>query len=272
MFKLIADGGSTKTDWLLLRQNKPVGRLTTEGLNPYMRTDEELEVILRSQILSNEAFSEVNAIEFYGAGCRDEGRQRMVAALRRVWSEAGEVIVDSDLVGAARALLPDGNGIACILGTGSNSGLFIDGELRLQTPALGYILGDEGSGAVMGRELLNGVIKRQLPPEICNAFWAAYPELTVERIIDRVYRQPAANRFLASFTHFIYDHRDWHPMHHILIREFDRFVRHNLVAYEHRELPVSFVGSIAYYFAEELTTVVEGHGRRVGTIRRSPLD
>lgn len=269
--QLIADGGSTKTDWLLIHNQNILTRRTTRGLNPMLLNEDQIAQFVRTELLTNPLFAQAGQINYYGAGCRDKGSQRMHRALQTLWPLAEAIEVDSDLKGAARALLPSTNGIACILGTGSNSGLYIDGQIVQNTPPLGYLLGDEGSGAVLGRLLIGNVLKKQFPTSLCRAFESKYG-LTADEIIERVYRQPQPNRFLASFAPFLYTYREEEAVHHLLITSFSAFFTRNIDAYNRHDLPVSFVGSIAYYFNTELHEAANVCHYHIDRIMQSPLD
>lgn len=276
---LLADSGSTKTDWLLTTENQqPVTRIQTQGINPFMQTDTEIAASLHTAHEQLAAWNAPTQIYFYGAGCRDEQCQRMREHLQQEWQETNLIEVGSDLLGAAKALFGRGkeatqpsDGIACILGTGSNSGLFLDGAIVHNVSPLGYILGDEGSGAVLGRRLLGDLLKHQLPQTLEDDFHAHY-ELTAQDILQRVYREPFANRFLASFAPFLHRHREEASIRHLLIEEFTRFFLRNIAQYNRPDLEVSFVGSIAFYFKEELTQAAHQTGFHIGCIRRSPLE
>lgn len=270
---LTADGGSTKTAWRL--DGLPAGnlRLTTRGLNPSLMEEADLAQIIRRELLPRLGTARVGRICYYGAGCRAEGSRRMERVLRGIWPEVREVMVGSDIVGAARALFgTDGDGIACILGTGSNSGLYLGGEIRDNVPPLGFILGDEGSGAVLGRRLAGDVLKRQLPPEICTAFLSEYG-LTADSLIERVYRHGEANRFLASFVPFLAQRRTACPaLHALVLEEFRRFFRRNVAPYRRPDLAVGFVGGVAYTFQPELAEAARAEGFILSRILREPLD
>ena len=268
---LTADSGSTKTDWLLQSGNVVIARCTTQGMNPFMIGQTEIETILRHELLTDERFEGVSHICFYGAGCRGKGCETMERALRSVWPQAERITVGSDLLGAARALCGTDDGIACILGTGSNSGLYVGGKLVANVSPLGYILGDEGSGAVLGCRLLGDVLKRQLPQDVCLAFEKRYG-LSADAIIQRVYREPMANRFLASFVPFLAAHREHPAIQALLADEFARFFERNILQYERPDLPVHFVGSIAYVFADELRKAALRFGLTMGRILKAPLD
>ena len=195
----------------------------------------------------------------------------MIAILQEAFPQAKQVEAHSDLLGAARALCGHNYGIASILGTGANSCLY-DGEVIAQnTPALGYILGDEGSGAVLGRRFLNALYKGLLSEKIKADFEAA-TGLTMADIIDRVYRQPHANRFLASLSEFIHSHLDDEAVRQIVIGNFDDFFQKNIVPYNRHDLPVSFVGSIAWHYQSELQESAARQGFTLGTILQSPIE
>lgn len=267
MMKLIADSGSTKTDWLLTGGT----RLQTQGINPFHQSEETIAAILRTELLpllpSGGAPSQVF---FYGSGCRPELQPMMEELLRQVFPQAETVEVQGDLLGAARSLCGHGEGIACILGTGANSCLY-DGERIVQnTPPLGYILGDEGSGAVLGIRFFNALLKGFLPAALREAFMSE-TKLTEADIINKVYRQPMANRFLASTSQFIARHLDSEPLRQLVVDNFRQFFRRNLSQYRRADLPVSATGSIAWYYRDLLAEAAEAEGYVVGRIERSPL-
>jgi len=269
---LLADGGSTKCLWRVDGLTDSPSWITTRGINPLMTDEGDLITWLHDGVKKQLSGRQVEQIAYYGAGCRAQGTERMVAALRAVFPEAQKVTVDSDLAGAARALLgEDGNGVACILGTGSNSGLFLDGKLVESTPALGYILGDEGSGAVLGHRLLGDVLKRQLSPAVCALFVEEYA-LTPDQAIEHVYRGEQPNRYLASFVPFLAKYRErYTELQDLVTEEFRRFFQRNVAAYGHRELGVGFVGGVAYTFQNELKAVAQAEHFRLTRILLQPL-
>lgn len=269
---LIADSGSTKTDWLLTDGTRQLGRYHTRGINPFMLTADEIENVIRQELPDSLLHAGIGCIRFYGAGCRGEQCDSVKRALTNVFGELDEITVDSDLVGAAQALFPNrGKGIACILGTGSNSGLFENGRITENVSPLGFILGDEGSGAVLGRKLLGNVLKKQFPEAICRAFHEKYA-LSSDEIIRRVYKEPFPNRFMASFVPFLSEFRNEPSVHELITEEFTHFFRRNIDAYNRRGYAVSFVGSIAFHFQKELNEAAEQTGYRIGHIVKSPLD
>lgn len=269
---LIADSGSTKTDWCLCNKGTAISNLQTQGINPYHQTEEDIEAVLREELLPQiDTLSPQLKVIFYGAGCANETAcNRVKEALGKVL-EVKDVTVHSDLLGAARALCGHEEGIACVLGTGSNSCLYNGKEIVSNIPPLGYILGDEGSSAVLGRRLVGDCLKRQLPEAICNEFLAEYG-LTPEIILEKVYRQPLANRFLASLTPFLSKHKDVPEVHSMLVDSFTDFFVRNVKQYRHPWLPIHFVGSIANAFAAEVKEAAESLGMELGTIMRSPME
>ena len=172
---------------------------------------------------------------------------------------------------AARALCGHEEGIACILGTGANSCLY-DGENIIQnTPPLGYVLGDEGSGAVLGRLFMNAIFKNPQFAEIRDAYLSE-TKLTMPLIINKVYREPLANRFLASTSSFIQQHLDFKPLRQMVIANFRSFFQHNLVQYGRRDLQVHAIGSIAFYYQEELREAAEKEGFKLGNVQATPME
>lgn len=269
---LIADSGSTKTDWALIA---PSGRtaVTTQGINPVHQTADNIRQILSAELLPNlnALPTSVSNVYFYGSGVRPEQVEPMTQLLRAAFPGATVVEAYSDLLGAARALCGHNFGIASILGTGANSCLY-DGEHIIQnTPALGYILGDEGSGAVTGKRFLHHLYSGLLSEKIKDDFEAT-TGLTLSDVINRVYRQPLPNRFLASLTPFVHNHLGEPAVDALVRQNFTDFIRIHIAPYGHRHLPLSFVGSIAYYFRDQLAAAVEAEGYTMGTILRSPIE
>ncbi len=268
--KLIADSGSTKTDWLLSDGGTATRRAATQGINPYMLTEEKIESILRDELLPQLGGQCPETVEFYGAGCRGEAAESVKRVLRKLFNTEN-ITVESDLLGAARALCGESEGIACILGTGSNS-CFYDGEkIAANVSCLGFILGDEGSGAVLGRRLVGDAVKGALPECVVAALWEACPG-GVDEVLRRVYKETFPNRFLASLAPVLHRFRHEPAVHQLLVDEFKRFFLRNTAHYRRPDLPVNFVGSIAYYFQEELKEAALACGQTTGRILRSPME
>jgi hypothetical protein len=248
-----------------------VERFHTQGINPVHQNRVLITDILRRELLPQMNPDAVDCVYFYGSGVLPEKESAMIAILQEAFPQAKQVEAHSDLLGASRALCGHNYGIASILGTGANSCLY-DGEVIAQnTPALGYILGDEGSGAVLGRRFLNALYKGLLSEKIKADFEAA-TGLTMADIIDRVYRQPHANRFLASLSEFIHSHLDDEAVREMVIGNFDDFFQKNITPYNRRDLPVNFVGSIAWHYQSELQVSAARQGFTLGTVLQSPIE
>ena len=270
--KLIADSGSTKTDWCVIDGGVVIFRTVGQGINPFLQTDAEIENIVNNEFASGFGYAgKIAEIEFYGAGCRDGMVPRMELLLRKVFVNAVRVEVCSDVLGAARALFGDGEGIACILGTGANSCLYDGRRITANVPPLGYILGDEGSGAVLGRMFINALFKGRLPATMRDEFLKE-TSLTLADIINKVYREPLANRFLASMSVFIHNHLKNKDLRSLVVGNFRSFFRRNVSLYGRRDLPVGTVGSVAFYYKSELLEAAESEGYTVGKVIKSPME
>ena len=268
---LIADSGSTKTDWLLTTPDGTRSYFHTDGINPARDARDIIYNVLYHQLLTQ--LPQGNGpldVFFYGAGCIEPFSET-------VRSVVGELLpgcrieVGSDLLGAARALCGHEPGIAGILGTGSNSCLYDGKDIVAHTPPLGYILGDEGSGAFLGKTLLNGLFKGTLPEELRETFCDKF-HLSLPGIIERVYRLPSANTFLASLVPFIAEHRSHPDIHNMLTTAFRLFFSRNIACYGHREMPIHLVGGIAYQFEEELKAAAKEENMEIGRILRRPIE
>lgn len=264
--KAIADSGSTKCEWIFGDGDR-ILRLRTVGINAVQQSPDAIRAVLAEL----PPLDGVEELHFYGAGCGDSFPEASAVLRRELAARFGPgaaIGLGSDLLGAARALFGRGEGIACILGTGSNSCHCRGGEIVAHVPPLGYVLGDEGSGAVLGRNLVNGIFKGTIPlrEEFLRTF-----ALTYAGLIRRVYREPAANRFLASFAPFIRAHLDCAPVREMVVRSFGEFAARNLSGYP-AGLPVAFVGGVAAHFEEPLREAMAAAGREVVRIVCSPAE
>ena len=279
---LIADSGSTKTDWILVASDGTQTELHTDGINPARDARDIIYNVLYHDLLtqipsdiSREELSRSGcqgsegAVYFYGAGCIEPFSQTVRSVLKDLFP-CCKVEVESDLLGAARALCGHEPGIACILGTGSNSCLYDGRDIIMHTPPLGYILGDEGSGSFLGKVLVNGLFKGVLPDELKQAFCNKY-DMELPGIIEHVYREPSANRFLASLVPFIVEHRNHPSIHDLLVDAFRQFLVRNVAIYGHKEMPIHCVGGIAYQFADELSEAAASEGMQMGRIMLRPI-
>jgi glucosamine kinase len=269
---LIADGGSTKTDWRLIKEGREYKQVQTSGFNPYLVSSSEIEEILWKELQPFIDNQMVQTIFYYGAGCSTPVKNMSVEnALEKVFPNAS-IYVNHDLLAASRALCGDEAGIAAILGTGSNSCYYDGKEIREGIFSLGYFFGDEGSGAYLGRKFLTAFLHNELPAELDTQFRAEYP-MSPESILDAVYNRPAPSRFLASFSTFIRTNST-HPFLNELIAEsFRAFYRYQVCCYAlHREVPVHFVGSVAFHYRDILTETGKEFGITTGKFIQAPID
>ncbi|KAA9325433.1 hypothetical protein [Adhaeribacter soli] len=270
---LIADSGSTKTDWRLLTKDGEVGQLKTVGFNPdYQRTDgiyQELKDSLLPQMVGKTP----EKVYFYGAGCSTPKKVKEVSDALYMAFPTAEIQVEHDLLAAARGLCGTEPGLPCILGTGCNSAVYDGEKITANVPSLGFWLGDEGSGGFLGRQLLIYFLNKELPADLLEEFAQAFPEVNYSEVMERVYRKPYPNRYMASFATFIAP-RNKHPFIQQLLRDgFQLFFNRQLGTYpEHKELPAHFVGSIAYYNSDILKEVAAKNQITIGRILRGPME
>lgn len=269
--KLIADSGSTKTDWRLIDEFNNIHQAQSIGLNPYFTSESEIIEALTTGPLKLFAPDEIEEVHFYGAGCSSEGPIKIMEdAMSKVYKTA-DLYIEHDLLGAARALCGKKKGIAGILGTGSNS-CFFDGEfIAKNVPSLGYILGDEGSGAHMGRKFLADLLNDVVPKEMKDRFDAKF-KLNREKILENVYMQPFPNRFLASFCRFLYQCLDLDYTRHLVSDSFSAFIDKQISQYDgYQELPLNLVGSIAFNFSAILRDLAAEREIEIGQILQAPI-
>ena len=268
---LIADSGSTKTDWCVAKDGFTVKRFTTQGINPYHQDERRINGIVLDELLPQTGEYKIKKIVFYGSGCRDETIPTLKNILYSAFNNNVEVEIYSDLLGAARAICGHEEGIACILGTGSNSCLYDGKKIVGNIPPLGYILGDEGSGATLGKIFINEIFKNSRMYDLKKEFLQVL-KMTEGDIIDRVYRQPMANRFLASLAPFIHSHIERHEVNEIVTENFRQFLLKNVKRYHRDDLQVSFIGSIAWHFKSQLLQSALEENVYVGRVEKSPMD
>lgn len=276
--QLFADSGGTKTDWLVRDGERTVVQVRLQGINPALMDEDEVQALLTdaSRIICQQSgIANLNdlieGIYFYGSGCRPNKIPLMRGIFSLLYPYTTTIEVGSDIVGAAKALCGCYEGIACILGTGSNSCLW-DGKSIVQaTPCLGYILGDEGGGAVMGKLFLNALYKGRLGDKLKDEFEIHF-SLNINDVIERVYRQPRANYFLASLCYFIREKIEENKaLEELVTDNFRTFFNNNIKPYNRPDLPVSFVGSIAFHFEPWLRIAAEREGYKLGIIKKTPI-
>jgi len=268
---LIADSGSTKTNWCLVEQGQIVSEIVTDGINPFYQTDMEIIALLDDQLIPKLENTDIDRIFFYGAGCSFPEKKILVSrGLVRFFGNS-MIEIQSDLLGAARSLFQQEKGIACILGTGSNSCYYDGKDITQNVSPLGFILGDEGSGAVLGKLFLADCLKNQLPPELKEEFLSRY-ELTPEIILDAVYKKPFPNRFLAQFTHFLAEKIEEPSVFNLVYDSFDAFLVRNVMQYPLEDMKVGCIGSVAYYFRDTLEIVASERRIEISDIIQNPME
>lgn len=272
--KLIADSGSTKTDWRLLSEGKVVSGFETEGVNPYFKSSEEVLKLLKYQVvtqLTDE--TEVLEIYFYGAGCSSEIKNKKLAEdFKQVFINAS-IYIKHDLLGAAIASCGNEKGIVAILGTGSNSCLFDGSNIIEEQNSLGYILGDEGAGSNIGKRLLIDFLYGRTPEHITKKMKQEL-KLSKEVILDNVYKRPLPNKYLASFVEWIsLSIKEDEYLQRVVLRSFDEFFITHLIRYEdYKNINLNVVGSIGYHFKEYLYIVAFKHDMKLGKVIKKPID
>ncbi|MDG2455741.1 MAG: hypothetical protein P8N47_08030 [Bacteroidia bacterium] len=270
---LVADSGSTKCDWIAIDEDNIHHHTNTMGFNPFFHSSDLVE----QKVSENELFSsikeKVSEVYFYGAGCSSASRNRIVEkGLSAVFTNATVVNVDHDLTGAALATSQGRPGISCILGTGSNS-CYYDGEsVHEEVPALGYILGDEGSGSYFGKIMLSEWLYKKMPADLAHAFGEEY-NLSKEGIFEAIHTKENPNVYLASFMPFVGKHKEHSYFKNMMYEGLVKFMEIHVWCYNNfRDVPVNFVGSVAYYFQDVLEEVGRIHSFTVGKIDRRPVE
>lgn len=268
-FILIADSGATKTDWNIVKAGEIIFHFKTRGISPIFQTESEIAAEIANEVLPQTEALHVSKIRFYGSGCIPE----KVDAVKRVIAKSfrtDDIEVHSDMIAAAHALCGHQPGIVSILGTGSNSCKWNGEEISKQISPLGFILGDEGSGAHLGKLLMGDLLKNQLSQDIKEKFFKRY-DLSQAEIIDRVYRQQFPSRFLAGFAPFLKENLADPTIYRILEKSFGDFFERNIMQYDYHKFSINFVGSIAFHFSEILHQLAEKKDIRIGKIEQSPM-
>jgi len=269
---LVADSGATKSDWKLIDKAGEQVSFQLVGLNPFYVDTKKIVDILSKELTPFIENKRVEKVFFYGAGCSSVFKGMTVEeALVKIFRNA-EVSIESDLTGAARALFGNNEGIACILGTGSNS-CYYDGKKVVENVmSLGYFFGDEGSGAHMGKKFLKDYMLGNLPKEVDKAFKQEF-NYTRDNILDAIYNMPFPNRFLASFCEFYADHLSNKYIFELVTNSFREFFINQIEHYKkHKTLPISFVGSVAYYFEPMLRQIGTEFEVKIDKVLRSPIN
>jgi N-acetylglucosamine kinase-like BadF-type ATPase len=267
---LIADSGSTKTSWCFSERGKEPEQFNTGGVNPFFRTTENIVNEWKETPLANLS-GKVNRVFFYGAGVVNDEKASVIKKALDVFFPEAQKEVHSDLLAAAHATLANKNGIACILGTGSNSCLYDGKTITAHIPPLGFILGDEGSGAVLGRQLVGDYLKKTMPAELQHLFQQKFP-LEYADFLNHVYRQEKPNQFLSGFVPFLSEYIQHQYCKNLVENAFELFIGRNVAQYPgYQNQPLCFVGSVAFYFQEQLKSVLLKRNLVPGVILKEPL-
>lgn len=269
--RLIADSGSTKTDWRLIDPQGNIHQVRTHGLNPYFTSDEEFITALNEGPASVFAAEAVEQIHFYGSGVSNPEQQSRVQKLMKELFPNADLFIEHDLLAAARASCGRQAGITMILGTGANSCEYDGDEIVANVPSLGYILGDEGSGADLGKRWMSAHLNERAPQALSDSFQKSY-QLEHQEVINRVYKGKQPNRYLASFAPFLSKNVRDPYINQLVAQAFKEFFERYITHYpHHKEWPVHACGSVAYYFAPLLRSIAETYEVHMGTILKDPI-
>jgi glucosamine kinase len=268
--KLIADSGSTKAEWCLL-DGKKKRNFITQGISPYFLSSDQVLNILQYELKAKIKNIEPHEVFFYGTGCSNPDNVKLVKqAIQKTFTKA-KVSVDHDLMGAAKAVCGNQKGVACILGTGSNSCYYNGKKIVKNSPGLGFVLGDEGSGAYLGKKVVQYYLYNTFDPDLMDRFNAKFNTNSIE-ILDAVYKKPLPNRYLASFAIFLAENRGHYMIENIIEDGFNDFFFNHI--YKYREswtLPVHFIGSIAFGFKDVLKSMCDAYELQLGNVMKTPM-
>jgi len=270
---IIADGGSTKTNWCLLDDNNKKIYFNTEGYNPYFVDSDYIVSSLRKGLPNDLPLDKIKEVNYYGAGVHNEEKAQIVADAFKVLFPNAKIEIGHDLLAAARALLGRKPGFAAILGTGTNTCIYDGEKIVHNINSAAYILGDEGSGSYIGKKLLTDFIRGLMPEDVAKVFYETY-KLTPDEIMDNVYTKPLANRFCASFSKFVYDNNvNIEYTRKIVDDAFEAFFANLVSKYpNYQDYTFNCIGSVAYNFRNVLEEKANQYGMQVGKILRSPID
>lgn len=269
---LIADSGSSKTDWCLIGAKKKTRHFQTSGLNPFFRSEDDCHKLLSEELKINPAKEDISKIVFYGAGVKNKTQSDFINKILRKHFGTKATEAHSDMLGAARATSGTEKGICCILGTGSNSCYYNGKKIVTQNPSLGFIIGDEGSGTYLGKKVLQYFFYNTFDEDLKAAFRHKYGD-DLSDILHKIYKDPLANRYLASFTQFLIEQRGHFMVENIIEDAFiDFYQRHILKYRESWKYPINFIGTVAYEFRDIIHSLHEQYGLDTGTILKSPAE
>ncbi len=268
---IIADSGSSKTDWVVCQGNEILKRIETMGFNPYYFTSDVMEKMIKSDLIPHIDTFDISDLYFYGSGCSTDLNNKVIIDALKPSFKNASIFVDHDLLGAARSLFGNNEGIAGILGTGSNSAVYQKGKITHNIASIGYMFGDEGSGSNLGKRLINAYLKEELDNDIKQKFDNHF-NYSFEYILKQVYNDGNPIKFFASFAPFMHDNLDSPSILNIVNSSFDDFFKMNICKYpDYQMYPLKFIGSIAFIFANELKNVAKFHGIEIAGIYKNPM-
>ncbi|QEC69853.1 N-acetylglucosamine kinase [Panacibacter ginsenosidivorans] len=270
--KLIADSGSTKCEWCLLANGKKK-KIFTTGMSPYFLSAEQMIELLQKELLKKIKDVNIDEIYYYGTGLGNPANVVLLKkVLKKVFPVAKKIEANIDLLAAARAVCGHEKGIACILGTGSNSCYYNGKKIMKNSPGLGYVLGDEGSGAYLGKKVVQHFLYNTFDEDLMMRFTNAF-NVGANEILEHVYKQPQPNRYLASFAIFLAENRGHYMIENIIEDGLNDFFFTHLYKYRESWLyPISFVGSVAYGFKDVLKNLCDTYELELGKVLKQPMD
>ena len=268
---LVADSGSTNTNWVIIEGNKIISSFITNGFNPYFTKSEEIYKELKIKTPKDINVNSISDIYFYGSGCSSPELNSIILNGLNQFFPDSDIEINHDLLAAARALFMQDSGIVIILGTGANTCLFDGEKIVKNIPSLGYILGDEGGGDYLGKLFITEFLYGNLPENIHHDFLKKY-ELTNDQIMHKVYKEPNPNRFLASFCEFILEHSKDENMNTLVKKSFsDLFINHITKYENYNNFKIRVTGSIGFYFQNQLKEVAKEFNAHIDLIEKNPI-
>lgn len=271
---LLAESGSTKTDWRLINGTMVNAEAQTDGINPYFQQKEQIVDLLNEQLRPKLVVNDVTHIYYYGTGITDDDKRETVSsALQEVFENAQKIQIESDVIAAARGLFGKSAGVACILGTGSNSCFYSGEKITYQVPPLGFWLGDEGSGGHLGKQIVLSYLHKEMSDEVRQLFEGKYGAFDRMPVIENAYRKPNPNRYFASFSPFLLENAAHPEIEELIRNSFRLFFEKYLLKYpDIHETSVGFVGSIAHYYRSFLETEAAIHDIKIKQVLKAPMD
>lgn len=269
---LVADSGSSKTDWMGYTPEKTL-TFSTQGINPYfVNANDVVKILSKTKEIAPYA-NEVTEVYFFGSGCSSPDKHEIISNGLSTFFTKAFISVDHDLIGSAYATCGDKKGLACILGTGSNIAYYDGTNVHDGRHGLGYVLGDEGSGTFFGRKILVSYLYGTMPADLREQFAKTFEDVDKDSVINNVYQKPFPNSYLAGFSRFMIQHKQHPFIQQVLKDGFQEFIDTNVKDYKaYKTLDCNFVGSIAYYYQDELRAVFAENGIRIGKILQKPIE